>query len=198
MIFIALLCSFVTVQRCSSGRTVSALLPDSHMPQCSTHSPPPLSLLLSEEAHTNLCKVTPKDSAKHQLGSQTHTHTHERTCSHSNSRSNSHSVFLSRKHACFCKLIHAALTTSGLIISLFPSTGLALPPAFPTMVDNHVSHNSSMAYMGAMEPKPVYQPPQVTPSRYSPVPRHMLGEDDFTRSALLLFSAFTKSLTVSE
>uniref|UniRef100_A0A4W6EVB4 Discs large MAGUK scaffold protein 3 n=1 Tax=Lates calcarifer TaxID=8187 RepID=A0A4W6EVB4_LATCA len=35
---------------------------------------------------------------------------------------------------------------------------------FPTMVDNHVSHN----YMGAMEPKPVYPPPQVTPSRYSP------------------------------
>uniref|UniRef100_A0A8C7HPK3 Discs large MAGUK scaffold protein 3 n=1 Tax=Oncorhynchus kisutch TaxID=8019 RepID=A0A8C7HPK3_ONCKI len=54
---------------------------------------------------------------------------------------------------------------------------------FPTMVDNHVSHNSGMAYMGAMEPKPVYsQPPQVTPSRYSPDPRHMLGEEDFTRS----------------
>ncbi|KAF3838577.1 hypothetical protein F7725_010345 [Dissostichus mawsoni] len=35
--------------------------------------------------------------------------------------------------------------------------------------------------MGAMEPKPVYPPPQVTPSRYSPVPRHMLGEEDFTR-----------------
>uniref|UniRef100_A0A8C3G9G8 Discs large MAGUK scaffold protein 3 n=1 Tax=Cyclopterus lumpus TaxID=8103 RepID=A0A8C3G9G8_CYCLU len=49
---------------------------------------------------------------------------------------------------------------------------------FPTMVDNHVSHN----YMGAMEPKPVYPPPQVTPSRYSPVPRHMLGEEDFTRA----------------
>ncbi|XP_061786657.1 disks large homolog 3 isoform X4 [Nerophis lumbriciformis] len=48
---------------------------------------------------------------------------------------------------------------------------------FPTMVDNHVSHN----YMGAMEPKPAYPPPQVTPSRYSPVPRHMLGEEDFTR-----------------
>ncbi|XP_049441033.1 disks large homolog 3 isoform X12 [Epinephelus fuscoguttatus] len=48
---------------------------------------------------------------------------------------------------------------------------------FPTMADNHVSHN----YMGAMEPKPVYPPPQVTPSRYSPVPRHMLGEEDFTR-----------------
>lgn len=61
--------------------------------------------------------------------------------------------------------------------SFFPPTGLALPPAFPTMVDNHVSHN----YMGAMEPKPVYPPPQVTPSRYSPVPRHMLGEEDFTR-----------------
>uniref|UniRef100_A0A8C8CQD6 Discs large MAGUK scaffold protein 3 n=1 Tax=Oncorhynchus tshawytscha TaxID=74940 RepID=A0A8C8CQD6_ONCTS len=29
---------------------------------------------------------------------------------------------------------------------------------------------------------PVYsQPPQVTPSRYSPDPRHMLGEEDFTR-----------------
>ncbi|XP_041930817.1 disks large homolog 3 isoform X5 [Alosa alosa] len=61
------------------------------------------------------------------------------------------------------------------------SSSLALPPAFPTMVDNHVGHNSNMAYMGAMEPKPVYPPPQVTPSRYSPVPRHMLGEDDFTR-----------------
>ncbi|CAG09800.1 unnamed protein product, partial [Tetraodon nigroviridis] len=47
------------------------------------------------------------------------------------------------------------------------------------MVDNHVSHN----YMGAMEPKPVYPPPQVTPSRYSPVPRHMLGEEDFTSRA---------------
>ncbi|KAJ8351231.1 hypothetical protein SKAU_G00227070 [Synaphobranchus kaupii] len=52
---------------------------------------------------------------------------------------------------------------------------------FPTMVDNHVAHNSSMAYMGAVEPKSVYQPPQVTPSRYSPIPRHMLGEEDFTR-----------------
>ncbi|XP_061756264.1 disks large homolog 3 isoform X7 [Nerophis ophidion] len=57
------------------------------------------------------------------------------------------------------------------------SSSLALPPAFPPMVDNHVSHN----YMGAMEPKPAYPPPQVTPSRYSPVPRHMLGEEDFTR-----------------
>uniref|UniRef100_A0A8C8F591 Discs, large homolog 3 (Drosophila) n=1 Tax=Oncorhynchus tshawytscha TaxID=74940 RepID=A0A8C8F591_ONCTS len=58
---------------------------------------------------------------------------------------------------------------------------------FPTMVDNHVSHNSGMAYMGAMEPKPVYsQPPQVTPSRYSPDPRHMLGEEDFTRSVPFL------------
>ncbi|XP_036403991.1 disks large homolog 3 isoform X2 [Megalops cyprinoides] len=61
------------------------------------------------------------------------------------------------------------------------SSSLALPPAFPTMVDNHVSHNSSMAYMGGVEPKSVYPPPQVTPSRYSPIPRHMLGEDDFTR-----------------
>ncbi|XP_063046704.1 disks large homolog 3 isoform X2 [Engraulis encrasicolus] len=64
---------------------------------------------------------------------------------------------------------------------------------FPAMVDNHVGHNSSMAYMGAMEPKPVYPPPQVTPSRYSPVPRHMLGEDDFTRGEPV-YSAIHKPL----
>uniref|UniRef100_A0A4W5NHE9 Discs large MAGUK scaffold protein 3 n=1 Tax=Hucho hucho TaxID=62062 RepID=A0A4W5NHE9_9TELE len=35
---------------------------------------------------------------------------------------------------------------------------------------------------------PVYsQPPQVTPSRYSPDPRHMLGEEDFTRSVPFFF-----------
>ncbi|KAA8588792.1 hypothetical protein FQN60_010137 [Etheostoma spectabile] len=71
----------------------------------------------------------------------------------------------------------------------FPPTGLALPPAFPTMVDNHVSHN----YMGAMEPKPVYPPPQVTPSRYSPVPRHMMGEEDFTSRAEPIYSVIHKS-----
>ncbi|XP_049897493.1 disks large homolog 3 isoform X1 [Epinephelus moara] len=59
---------------------------------------------------------------------------------------------------------------------------------FPTMVDNHVSHN----YMGAMEPKPVYPPPQVTPSRYSPVPRHMLGEEDFTSRAEPIYSVIHK------
>uniref|UniRef100_A0A8C5N6P9 Discs, large homolog 3 (Drosophila) n=1 Tax=Gouania willdenowi TaxID=441366 RepID=A0A8C5N6P9_GOUWI len=54
---------------------------------------------------------------------------------------------------------------------------------FPTMVDNHVSHN----YMGAMEPKPVYPPPQVTPSRYSPVPLSSLPvlPDDSTSSLVL-------------
>ncbi|XP_034759642.2 disks large homolog 3-like isoform X6 [Acipenser ruthenus] len=52
---------------------------------------------------------------------------------------------------------------------------------FPAMVDNHVSHNSNMSYLGGVESKPTYQPSQVTPSRYSPVPRHMIGEDDFTR-----------------
>ncbi|TWW55735.1 Disks large -like protein 3 [Takifugu flavidus] len=59
---------------------------------------------------------------------------------------------------------------------------------FPTMVDNHVSHN----YLGAMEPKPVYPPPQVTPSRYSPVPRHMLGEEDFTSRAEPIYSVIHK------
>ncbi|XP_045063708.1 disks large homolog 3 isoform X4 [Coregonus clupeaformis] len=72
--------------------------------------------------------------------------------------------------------------SSSLALPALPPAFPALPPAFPTMVDNHISHNSGMAYMGAMEPKPVYsQPPQVTPSRYSPDPRHMLGEEDFTR-----------------
>ncbi|XP_028816821.1 disks large homolog 3 isoform X2 [Denticeps clupeoides] len=74
------------------------------------------------------------------------------------------------------------------------SSSLALPPAFPTMVDNHVSHNSGMGYMGGMETKPVYQPPQVTPSRYSPVPRHMLGEDDFTSRVEPVYSAIHKPL----
>uniref|UniRef100_A0A8C9VGM6 Discs large MAGUK scaffold protein 3 n=1 Tax=Scleropages formosus TaxID=113540 RepID=A0A8C9VGM6_SCLFO len=47
-------------------------------------------------------------------------------------------------------------------------------------VGHHVGHHSAMAYMG--EPKPLYQPPaQVTPPRYSPIPRHMLADDDFTR-----------------
>ncbi|MEQ2284434.1 Disks large 3, partial [Ameca splendens] len=59
---------------------------------------------------------------------------------------------------------------------------------FPTMVDNHVSHN----YMGAMEPKPVYPPPQVNPSRYSPVPRHMIGEEDFTSRAEPIYSVIHK------
>ncbi|XP_018589077.2 disks large homolog 3 isoform X1 [Scleropages formosus] len=64
------------------------------------------------------------------------------------------------------------------------SSSLALPAAFPTTVENHVGHHvghhSAMAYMG--EPKPLYQPPaQVTPPRYSPIPRHMLADDDFTR-----------------
>uniref|UniRef100_A0A665XC96 Discs, large homolog 3 (Drosophila) n=1 Tax=Echeneis naucrates TaxID=173247 RepID=A0A665XC96_ECHNA len=52
-----------------------------------------------------------------------------------------------------------------------------------------------MVYLKVAKPGPVhlndmyappdyssmYPPPQVTPSRYSPVPRHLLGEEDFTR-----------------
>ena len=93
-----------------------------------------------------------------------HTPTHTLTSSLSHSHTNTRTHKPCFNHASFLPI------------------GLALAPAFPTMVDNHVSHNSGMAYMGAMEPKPVYQPSQVTPSRYSPVPRHMLGEEDFTRS----------------
>uniref|UniRef100_A0A8B9SXP2 Discs large MAGUK scaffold protein 3 n=1 Tax=Anas platyrhynchos TaxID=8839 RepID=A0A8B9SXP2_ANAPL len=45
------------------------------------------------------------------------------------------------------------------------------PPDYATfsaLADNHISHNSSLGYL-------------VTPSRYSPIPRHMIGDDDFTR-----------------
>ncbi|NXG07566.1 DLG3 protein, partial [Sakesphorus luctuosus] len=53
---------------------------------------------------------------------------------------------------------------------------------FSGLADNHISHNSSLGYLGSVESKPPYPvPPQVTPSRYSPIPRHMIGDDDFTR-----------------
>ncbi|XP_074455954.1 disks large homolog 3 isoform X2 [Larus michahellis] len=53
---------------------------------------------------------------------------------------------------------------------------------FSSLADNHISHNSSLGYLGSVESKPAYPiPPQVTPSRYSPIPRHMIGDEDFTR-----------------
>ncbi|NXO25266.1 DLG3 protein, partial [Cisticola juncidis] len=53
---------------------------------------------------------------------------------------------------------------------------------FSALADNHISHNSNLGYLGSVESKPAYPiPPQVTPSRYSPIPRHMIGDDDFTR-----------------
>ncbi|XP_071425245.1 disks large homolog 3 isoform X8 [Pithys albifrons albifrons] len=53
---------------------------------------------------------------------------------------------------------------------------------FSGLADNHISHNSGLGYLGSVESKPPYPvPPQVTPSRYSPIPRHMIGDDDFTR-----------------
>ncbi|XP_077141090.1 disks large homolog 3 isoform X6 [Ranitomeya variabilis] len=58
------------------------------------------------------------------------------------------------------------------------------PPDYASTftVDNHISHNSTLGgYLSSVENKSPYQPPQVTPSRYSPVPRHMLGEEDFSR-----------------
>lgn len=64
-----------------------------------------------------------------------------------------------------------------LLILSFP-----FPAAFSALADNHISHNSSLGYLGGVENKPAYPaPPQVTPSRYSPIPRHMIGEEDFTR-----------------
>ncbi|XP_050998441.1 disks large homolog 3 isoform X2 [Acomys russatus] len=53
---------------------------------------------------------------------------------------------------------------------------------FTALADNHISHNSSLGYLGAVESKVAYPaPPQVPPTRYSPIPRHMLAEEDFTR-----------------
>ncbi|XP_015687933.1 disks large homolog 3 isoform X4 [Protobothrops mucrosquamatus] len=53
---------------------------------------------------------------------------------------------------------------------------------FSALADNHISHNPGLGYLGGMESKPAYPaPPQVTPARYSPVPRHLIGEEDFTR-----------------
>ncbi|XP_041428624.1 disks large homolog 3 isoform X2 [Xenopus laevis] len=58
------------------------------------------------------------------------------------------------------------------------------PPDYASTftVDNHISHNSNLGgYLSSIESKSPYPPSQVTPSRFSPVPRHMLGEEDFTR-----------------
>ncbi|KAM9576463.1 disks large homolog 3 isoform 3-T3 [Trichechus inunguis] len=53
---------------------------------------------------------------------------------------------------------------------------------FTALADNHISHNSSLGYLGAVESKVSYPaPPQVPPARYSPIPRHILAEEDFTR-----------------
>ncbi|XP_004648088.1 disks large homolog 3 isoform X3 [Octodon degus] len=53
---------------------------------------------------------------------------------------------------------------------------------FTALADNHISHNSSLGYLGPVESKVSYPaPPQVPPTRYSPIPRHMLAEEDFTR-----------------
>uniref|UniRef100_UPI00398EB4B6 disks large homolog 3 isoform X1 n=2 Tax=Pristiophorus japonicus TaxID=55135 RepID=UPI00398EB4B6 len=50
---------------------------------------------------------------------------------------------------------------------------------FSTLTDNHV--NSGMGYMGGVENKPTYPLPAITSGRYSPVPRHVIGDEDFTR-----------------
>ncbi|XP_077002065.1 disks large homolog 3 isoform X3 [Tamandua tetradactyla] len=53
---------------------------------------------------------------------------------------------------------------------------------FTALADNHISHNSNLGYLGAVESKVSYPAaPQIPPARYSPIPRHMLTEEDFTR-----------------
>lgn len=73
--------------------------------------------------------------------------------------------------------LHVLTACGFLLLMTFSS-----PAAFSALADNHISHNSSLGYLGSVESKPAYPiPPQVTPSRYSPIPRHMIGDDDFTR-----------------
>ncbi|XP_067852832.1 disks large homolog 3-like [Heptranchias perlo] len=50
---------------------------------------------------------------------------------------------------------------------------------FSALSDNHV--NSGMGYMAGVENKPTYPLPAITSGRYSPVPRHVMGDEDFTR-----------------
>uniref|UniRef100_A0A4W2DZZ8 Discs large MAGUK scaffold protein 3 n=1 Tax=Bos indicus x Bos taurus TaxID=30522 RepID=A0A4W2DZZ8_BOBOX len=52
---------------------------------------------------------------------------------------------------------------------------------FTALADNHISHNSSLGYLGAVESKVSYPAPPQVPPAYSPIPRHMLAEEDFTR-----------------
>uniref|UniRef100_A0A4W3I7J9 Discs large MAGUK scaffold protein 3 n=1 Tax=Callorhinchus milii TaxID=7868 RepID=A0A4W3I7J9_CALMI len=48
-----------------------------------------------------------------------------------------------------------------------------------TVADNHV--NSGLGYIGGAENKVPYPLPAITSGRYSPVPRHAMSEEDFTR-----------------
>lgn len=71
-------------------------------------------------------------------------------------------------------------STVGHLWTLF---SLFFTSAFTALADNHISHNSSLGYLGTVESKVTTYPapPQVPPTRYSPIPRHMLAEEDFTR-----------------
>uniref|UniRef100_A0A8U8CK36 Uncharacterized protein n=1 Tax=Geospiza parvula TaxID=87175 RepID=A0A8U8CK36_GEOPR len=62
------------------------------------------------------------------------------------------------------------------------------PPDYAS--STYACHNSSLGYLGSVESKPAYPlPAQVTPSRYSPIPRHMIGDDDFTRKSRVQYPA---------
>uniref|UniRef100_A0A4W3I7G2 Discs large MAGUK scaffold protein 3 n=1 Tax=Callorhinchus milii TaxID=7868 RepID=A0A4W3I7G2_CALMI len=50
---------------------------------------------------------------------------------------------------------------------------------FSAVADNHV--NSGLGYIGGAENKVPYPLPAITSGRYSPVPRHAMSEEDFTR-----------------
>uniref|UniRef100_A0A8B9JYL7 Discs, large homolog 2 (Drosophila) n=1 Tax=Astyanax mexicanus TaxID=7994 RepID=A0A8B9JYL7_ASTMX len=63
-----------------------------------------------------------------------------------------------------------------LSISLSLSLSLSLSAAFSPAMDNHISsagNNGTLEYKSSLPP--------ISPSRYSPLPRHLLGEEDINR-----------------
>lgn len=58
---------------------------------------------------------------------------------------------------------------------------LFLPPAYSPPMENHIlssGNNGTLEYKASLAP--------ISPGRYSPIPKHMLVEDDYTRSDVFL------------
>uniref|UniRef100_A0A8B9JWN1 Discs, large homolog 2 (Drosophila) n=1 Tax=Astyanax mexicanus TaxID=7994 RepID=A0A8B9JWN1_ASTMX len=74
-----------------------------------------------------------------------------------------------------------------LSISLSLSLSLSLSAAFSPAMDNHISsagNNGTLEYKSSLPP--------ISPSRYSPLPRHLLGEEDINRPPEPVYSTVNK------